>query len=796
MWLTRPPPDLLPFLLGFFVLSGQIFAAVSLDKLEKGQNLTDGQTLVSSGLGSYTLGFFSPGKSTKRYLGIWFTVSNDTVYWVANRDRPIDGNSGVLLLNDGGSLVLLDGARRPVWSANFLASSAAVVQLLDTGNLVVRNGSSIAYLWQSFDQPTDTLLPDMRMGKILWNGDELYIQAWRSDDDPSPGDYRRVLTTEGLPELVLWRGGAKIYRTGPWNGKLFNGVPEAANYSNMYPLHVTISETERTYGYKAMPYAPLTRVVVNHTGFVERLVWDKSSRAWHQFFIGPGEPCDSYARCGPFGLCDPAAAAKSYCGCLTGFSVASPLEAALKNFTGGCRRNVALDCVAGAMTTDKFAVIRGVKLPDTLNASVDKVITMDECEQRCSANCSCVAYAAADINSTGCVIWTDDIVDVRYDPPGQDLYVRLAKAEFAETKPESKRSLTVPIFTPVAAVVIAFILIGFCAWAVWWRKKIRIVHIPEDPEMGVRSVNLATIKSITAKFSENRFIGEGGFSKVYKGESSDGRMFAVKRLKPSALTIEGKKYFAREVAVMAGLRHNNLLRLLAYCNEGDERILIYTYMENGSLNSHIFGNSTHRANLDWRRRLDMILGIAKGVVYLHEGTDRSVIHRDLKPSNILLDDEWKPKIGDFGTAKLFFTDQSGGSGTSGPTMVGSEGYVSPEYLSQGEMTLKCDVYSYGVVLLETLSGIRNGRKRELLPRVWESWNQNKLIDLLHQAMPTPASDEIEVLPDLELERCIQIGLLCVQDMADDRPSMSEVVTMMTSKTAHIEQPKKPTFDCS
>ncbi|XP_025880773.1 receptor-like serine/threonine-protein kinase SD1-8 isoform X2 [Oryza sativa Japonica Group] len=792
---TRQSSNLLRLVAFFFLLSGQTSAAAAAgvaDKLDKGQNLTDGQTLVSSGGGSYTLGFFSPGKSTKRYLGIWFTVSGDTVYWVANRDRPLDGKSGVLLLNDDGSqLVLLDGgSRRTVWSASFLAASAAVVQLLDSGNLVVRNGSGgDAYLWQSFDQPSDTLLPGMKMGKSLWSGQEWFITAWRSADDPSPGDYRRTLATDGLPELVLWRGGGgggatKVYRTGPWNGRFFNGVPEASNYSDKFPLQVTSSAREVTYGYGSVATAgaaPLTRVVVNYTGVVERLVWDASSRAWQRFFQGPRDPCDSYARCGPFGLCDADAAATSFCGCVDGFTAASPSAWALRNTSGGCRRGVALDCAGGgggSRTTDKFKVVRGVKLPDTRNASVDMGATAAECERRCLGNCSCVAYAAADINGGGCVIWTDDIVDLRYVDRGQDLYLRLAKSEFVETK----RSLIVLVVPPVAATI-AILLIAFGVWAIWCKKNHGIL---DNPSMGVASVNLATIKSITENFSENCLIGEGGFSTVYKGVQSDGRMVAVKRLKQSALTNKGKKDFAREVAVMAGLHHGSLLRLLAYCNEGNERILVYAYMKNKSLDNHIFGPLPRRANLHWRRRLDIIQAIAKGVAYLHEGPDGSVIHRDLKLSNILLDDELKPKIADFGTAKLFVADQSG------QTLVVSQGYASPEYALRDEMTLKCDVYSFGVVLLETLSGVRNGSMQTLLPQAWRLWEQGNLMDLLDPAMARPAPDDAELLYDLE--RCIHIGLLCIQDMADDRPTMSEIVAMLTSRTSQMEQPKRPTLD--
>jgi hypothetical protein len=411
-----------------FLLCIQTFAA---DKLEKGQNLTDGETLVSAG-GTFTLGFFSPGVSTKRYLGIWFSVSNDTVYWVANRDDPLGDKSGTLVFNDAGSLVLLDGSRRIAWSSDFPGSAtAAVAHVLESGNLVVRNGSSEATLWQSFDNPSDTLLPDMKLGKNFWTRSEWQLTSWRSADDPSPGDYRRTLEISGLPELVLWHRGVKTYRTGPFNGRWFNGVPEASTYTEWYPLHVTTSATETTYGYTAVPDAPLTRVVVNHTGVAERLVWDASSRAWILFFQGPKDECDDYARCGPFGLCD--AGAASRCDCVPGFSPASPSAWQLKRYAGGCHRDAVSNC-GGGTTTDRFEVVQGVKLPDTQNASVDIGVTLEECKAKCYANCSCLAYAAAHIqeggNGTGCIIWADTIVDLRLVDRGQNLYLRLSTSEF------------------------------------------------------------------------------------------------------------------------------------------------------------------------------------------------------------------------------------------------------------------------------------------------------------------------------------------------------------------------------
>jgi hypothetical protein len=269
----------------------------------------------------------------------------------------------------------------------------------------------------------------MKLGKTFWNGAKWELTSWRSADDPYPGEYRRTLETRTLPELVVWHGKVKTYRTGPWNGLYFNGVPEATTYLNEYQLNVTISTMEITYGYTALPGARLTRVVVNHTGAAERLVWYASSQAWISFFRRPREDCDAYAMCGPFSLCNNTAA--SVCLCLQGFSPNSSSAWNSKVYAGGCRRDAVTDCGGG---TDRFKVVPGVKLPDTQNASMEPGITLEDCKARCKANCSCLAYAAAYIqeghDGTGCIMWADTIVDVRLVDRGQNLYLRLSESEF------------------------------------------------------------------------------------------------------------------------------------------------------------------------------------------------------------------------------------------------------------------------------------------------------------------------------------------------------------------------------
>jgi hypothetical protein len=236
---------------------------------------------------------------------------------------------------------------------------------------------------------------------------------------------------------VLWSGNStKVYRTGPWNGKRFSGVPEMSSFSDLFTFQLTVSPGEVTYGYVvAAADAPYSRVTVTEAGHVQRLVWDASSRAWHSYLDAPRDDCDYYAKCGPFGLCNSYSRSTSVCGCVQGFRPTSQSEWSGREYTHGCRRNVALDCTTAnqsktTTSTDGFAVLRGVKLPDTRNASVDKKVTsLDQCRDRCLGNCSCVAYAAADLDGTGCIIWTNYIVDVRTIDAGQDLYLRLAKSE-------------------------------------------------------------------------------------------------------------------------------------------------------------------------------------------------------------------------------------------------------------------------------------------------------------------------------------------------------------------------------
>ncbi|XP_066350575.1 G-type lectin S-receptor-like serine/threonine-protein kinase At4g27290 [Miscanthus floridulus] len=789
----------------FLLLLRASAAGTASDTLSSSSNITDGETLVSSG-STFTLGFFSPtGVPAKRYLGIWFTASPDAVCWVANRDSPLNNTSGVLVVGSTGSLRLLDGSGHTAWSSNTNAttSSAPVVaqaQLLESGNLVVRDQSSGDVFWQWFDHPSNTLLAGMKFGKNLRTGTEWIITSWRASNDPAPGDYRRVLDTRGLPDAFSWQGNVKKYRTGPWNGLWCSGIPEMASYMDLYSNQVVVGPDEIVYFFDTKAGAPVSRLVMNEIGVLHRLVWDPVSRVWNVFTQAPRDVCDDYAKCGAFGLCNVNTASTLFCGCVVGFSPVNPSQWSMRETHGGCRRNVPLECGNGT-TTDGFKMVRAVKLPDTDNATVDMGATLEQCWARCLANCSCVAYAAADIRGGGgghgCVMWTDAIVDVRYVDKGQDLYVRLAKSELVE----KKRNVLI-ILLPVTVCLLA--LMGmFLVWISRKRKlrgkrrnmdiqkKMMMVgHLDETNTLGDENLDLpffsfGDVVSATNNFAEDNMLGQGGFGKVYKGILGENTEVAIKRL--SQGSGQGINEFRNEVVLIAKLQHRNLVRLLGCCIHGDEKLLIYEYLPNKSLDSFIF-DAARKNVLDWPTRFRIIKGISRGVLYLHQDSRLTIVHRDLKTSNILLDADMNPKISDFGMARIFGGNQQEANTNR---VVGTYGYMSPEYAMDGAFSVMSDTYSLGVILLEIISGLKITSTHfttfpSLLAYAWSLWNDGKAMDLVDSSV-------LESCSANEALRCIHIGLLCVQDNPNSRPLMSTVVFMLENETTLLLVPKQPLY---
>ncbi|KAK4590137.1 hypothetical protein RGQ29_020620 [Quercus rubra] len=348
-------------------------------------------------------------------------------------------------------------------------------------------------------------------------------------------------------------------------------------------------------------------------------------------------------------------------------------------------------------------------------------------------------------------------------------------------KERKKTQTAVVIVVPSVIAIILTIII--CIFLSVRKPKDNFETVEGIESVDSLQFDFSTIRAATNNFSDANKLGKGGFGIVYMGKLSNGQQIAVKRL--SRNSQQGDSEFKNEVLLVAKLQHRNLVRLLGFCLEGNERLLIYEFVPNRSLDYYIF-DPMKCENISWEMRFKIIRGIARGLLYLHEDSRLRIIHRDLKASNILLDAEMNPKISDFGMARIFELDQTEGNTNR---IVGTYGYMAPEYAMLGQFSTKSDVFSFGVLILEVLSGqkithFHDGENTEyLLSYAWKNWREETTLNLIDPTL----SDS----PITEMMRCIKIGLLCVQENASDRPSMTSVVPMLNGNLDPIPTPKQP-----
>ena len=386
-------------------------------------------TLVSAA-GMYEAGFFNFGDSQRQYFGIWYmNISPRTIVWVANRNTPVQNSTAMLKLNDQGSLVILDGSKGVIWNSNSSRTAAVktvVMQLLDSGNLVVKDAdNSQNFLWESFDYPGNTFLAGMKLKSNLVTGPYRYLTSWKNPQDPAEGEFSYRIDTHGLPQLVTARGAKFLYRGGSWNGFLFTGVSwqrlhRVLNFSVMF------TDKEISYQYETLNSSIKTRLVVDTYGTAQRIQWSDRTQIWEVISSRPADQCDAYDLCGINSNCN--GDIFPICECLEGFIPKFQPEWESSNWSGGCIRKTRLNCLHG----DGFLPYTNMKLPDTLASWFDTSLSLEECKKRCSKNCSCTAYANLDIRGggSGCVLWFDNIVDMRkHQDLGQDIYIRLASSE-------------------------------------------------------------------------------------------------------------------------------------------------------------------------------------------------------------------------------------------------------------------------------------------------------------------------------------------------------------------------------
>ncbi|XP_019153735.1 PREDICTED: G-type lectin S-receptor-like serine/threonine-protein kinase At4g27290 [Ipomoea nil] len=359
------------------------------DLITKTQFLREGDTTVSEG-GTFVMGFFNPTNSLNHYIGIWYKQDPvKTVAWVANRDAPLaDRSSAVLKITLGGQLVLVGDKGQPVWSANTSRSS---------------------------------------VGWNLQTGHEDFLTAWKSENDPASGQYTLHLDPTGYPQFILKNGTTEIFSSGPWNVLRFSVTSEQRN-TKPGPHGQVINKKDVYYCYNISTEFGLFRFLVSSNGVLKSWTWENEIKQWESFHSQPADICDTYGLCGRNGVCN----IQDYrsCGC---FEIFLSNDNATESLSRGChRRTPLMNCHNnGSSSSDGFVKYSDIKLPDTKHSWYNESMSLQECEQVCSRNCSCMAYSTLNISNggSGCLIWYGDLVDMRTIPDGQDIYIRLAATE-------------------------------------------------------------------------------------------------------------------------------------------------------------------------------------------------------------------------------------------------------------------------------------------------------------------------------------------------------------------------------
>ncbi|XP_019156170.1 PREDICTED: G-type lectin S-receptor-like serine/threonine-protein kinase At4g27290 isoform X2 [Ipomoea nil] len=774
------------FLFSLFLLLSSMHNIISQarDTITPTQSLRDGETIISSG-GHFEMGFLSsPEGSLNRYISIWYKqIPVPTLIWIANTQTALTNTtSAVFKIIKPGLLLLTDAKLGTIWSTKNTTSRSAknpIAQLLDSGNLVVRDAEDENpenFIWQSFDYPTDTFFPGMKLGWNFLTGHEVFLTARENENSPASGQFTAHLDPTGYPQIVIKNGTEEVYATGPWNGLRWSGKP-AINPDNphfKYQMHMNPREAYTRYD--IVNNSIYLRLVLSSSGVFESLGWVNETQSWFSFIKSPMDICDKYAVCGVNGICN--LAKSPICGCLENFVNKT-------GGAGGCHRRKALKCKNG---TDGFKKYSGIKLPDTKHSWFNKTMNLKECEHKCLKNCSCTAYSSLDISKggSGCLLWFNGLFGVRVlTQNGQDIYIRLDSSEIpGGSHPSSKGKKVKIIFGSSLLLTIILILLGLSLGFYFYKKSNKKERKMKE-SIDIPLFDLSTILRATNNFSNKNKLGKGGFGAVYKGVLENKQEIAVKRL--SKNSTQGVEEFKNEVICIAKLQHRNLVKLLGCCIQGEEKLLVYEYMANTSLDTFIF-DETKSKLLDWPKRFSIIIGIARGLLYLHQDSRLRIIHRDLKANNVLLDNMMNPKISDFGLARSVLGDATEANTNR---IVGTHGYIAPEYAGDGIFSVKSDTFSFGVLLLEIVTSKRNRGFRHpnnslnLISHVWKLYKENRELELIDEHL-APSCDLSQA------QRSIQVGLLCVQQHPEDRPIMSSVVIMLSNDST-LPEAKEPGF---
>ncbi|KAK4419020.1 putative receptor protein kinase ZmPK1 [Sesamum alatum] len=765
-------------------------------QLKRGDSISVGKEsgYITSPDNSFTCGFHSLGTNAY-WFAIWFTNSRDkTVVWMANRDRPVNSEGSKATIRRDGTMVLTDVDGSVVWQTNTTNKDVAAAELLNTGNLVLKNPRG-QILWQSFDFPTDTLLPSQRFTKntrltsVLRQGsyESGYFNLYFGSDN-----VLRLISDSPDTSTTYWPNpDFDIYTNGRtnYNSSRIAVLDDMGRFLSSDQLHFNASD---------MGYGIKRRLTMDYDGNLRVYSLSDSTGLWDITWQALAQPCNIRGACGRNAIC--VYAPEPTCTCPPGFEANDP-----SNWNAGCK-------VTFNQPLLNSRRVKFLEIPHAdyygfdLNAT--SPVTFETCRDICLEDFRCQAFSYRLLGQGFCFVKSALFNGYASPDFPASIYIKLPESletskpdivHAAHTTCESneaeslvgspsmydfrnKRVRWVYIYSfavALGAIEVMFILIG------WW-FLFRKHGIPASVEAGYRMISgqfrcysYSELKKATNNFKEE--LGRGGSGAVYKGVLSDERVVAVKRL--GDVFQAQDEYFA-EISTLGKINHMNLVRIWGFCSERRHRLLVYEYLENLSLDRHIFGHNF----LGWEQRYAVALGTAKGLAYLHHECLEWVIHCDVKPENILLDGEFQPKIADFGLAKL---SQREGPGSEFTRIRGTKGYMAPEWALNLPITAKVDVFGYGVVILEMVRGIRLCHWSMQDDDEQEAALTNFVRKTKEKMKSGNSSSWVESVVDSRLEgkfsrnqalTLIQTGISCVEEDRNKRPTMASVVqTLLESE---------------
>ena len=757
--------------------------------------------------GEFAFGFYpiQSDKTLNQFLfAVWFDkIKDKTIVWSANGNNPAPHGSA-LKLSSNKEFVLNDPLGKELWKPQRNGSKSSCFVMLDNGNLVILD-EQYNPMWESFKEPTDTILP----GQTLYKNTTL--RSRQSDTSYSKGRFQLVFQSDGnlvlyslsMPSEIL----GKAYFSS-WTVNLATQLSftearymyvQNAILTNWFDVFKKNPGSNETFYHMARIDHDGVFRLYKHLRKEDTTSGGSSPASWTEVNGIPDNICDAFVNyanggvfCGPNNICTKESGySHASCSCPVGFSALDQSD-----YWTGCKPNFTLsNCHNGREANKEFEI---VKLTNTDWPVSDnnflKGSAVDEatCRQLCLNDCLCVV-AVYDDKDKSCWKTKYPLSNGRKNTNITRIaLIKVPKGHGSDMKGKSDKKgepmvvILAVLLSSSAFLNILFFLASFVASFYMYHKKVNMPwNIDSTLATNVRSYTYKELEQATMGFKQ--ILGKGAFGTVYKGVlASDSKIFvAVKKL--DKVVEEGEKEFKTEVNVIGQTHHKNLVRLLGYCDEGQHRLLVYEYMSNGSLASFLFGISKPQ----WNQRVKIAFGIAKGLMYLHEECSTQIIHCDIKPQNILLDEYFTPRIADFGLAKLLLAEQSRAALTA---IRGTIGYFAPEWFTQASISIKVDVYSFGVMLLEIIcckSCIAFAREEEEALIVWAYvCYKDKRLDKLIE------NDE-EARNDMKrLERLVIVALWCIQGDPSLRPSMKKVTQMLEGVIEVSVPPSPPLYTSS